>query len=111
MEPMPIVGSVLQFTPESRGWYANLTDDSGACWEEPIVGWAVVVNWTDYDDSSDGSDDEDNEDNGKAGTGQYQTEIQPVTLGESGTMEIPLLREVTLVGLAMPGMVRVPVAG
>lgn len=96
----PTVGSVLHFTPESRGWVANLQDDDGNEWQEPVVGWAVVVIWAAYA--------AENEDESTKATKQFQTEVQPMTLTEDGTIEVPMFREgVTLGTLAMPGMVRV----
>lgn len=96
----PTVGSVLHFTPESRGWVATVTDDEGNEWQEPVVGWAVVVIWAAYS--------AENEDEATKSTKQFQTEVQPMTLTEDGTIEVPMFREgVTLGALAMPGMVQV----
>src|SRR5690606_20846498 len=44
----PTVGSVLHYTPDSRGWLANLSDEEGSEWQEIVVGWAVVVTWAKY---------------------------------------------------------------
>lgn len=95
----PVVGSVLHFTPETRGWIANLSGDDGESWQEPVVGWAVVVIWAAYSP--------DNEDPATKETKQFQTEVQPVTLTEAGSMEPLVFRDgVSLDSLAMPGMVR-----
>ena len=64
-----------------------------------VIGWACVVIWAAYSS--------DNEDPETKGTNQFQTEVQPVTLANDGTMEPVVFREgVTLFSLAMPGMVR-----
>lgn len=97
----PVVGSVLHFTPATPGWVANLTDDEGSAWQEPIVGWGCVVVWTAYA--------AENEDVDTKGTKQFQTEVQAITLLEDGTIEPLVMRDgITLAGLVMPGMVLVP---
>lgn len=94
----PVLGSVLQFTAVSPGWLAVLSDGENE-WQEPIIGWAVVVIWTAYQD--------DNEEESTKGTKQFQTEVQPLTLTRDGQMETPVFRDnVELVTIAIPGMVR-----
>jgi hypothetical protein len=95
----PTVGSVLHFAPSPPGWLANLADENGKVWQEPVIGWACVVIWAAYAS--------ENEDPDTKGTNQFQTEVQPVTLASDGTMEPVVFRDgVTLFSLAMPGMVR-----
>ena len=93
----PTLGSVLSFTPVSPGWTAVMTDGEKA-WQEPLIGWAVVVVWTAYGET--------NEDETSKGTKQFQTEIQPLTMTVEMTAELPLLREgIEFQSLVMPGQV------
>lgn len=96
----PTVGSVLHYTPDSRGWLANLSDEEGSEWQEIVVGWAVVVTWASYAPDSEESQREEGDES------EFQSEIQPALFStESGNVELMLFREgVTLDGLVLPGV-------
>jgi hypothetical protein len=94
----PIVGSVLHFTPAvGSGWLAQLTNEEGKTWNEPILGWGVVVVWAAYA--------KDNEDEETKGTSQFQTEVQPICLAEDGSIEPLLFRA----GVELQGVTRIGV--
>jgi hypothetical protein len=98
----PVIGSVLHFSPAMPGYLANLENEDGEAWIEPIIGWACVVVWAAYSP--------DNEDVETKGTKQFQTEIQPITLADDGQLEPIVMREgVSLVAVGLPGMVLSPV--
>jgi hypothetical protein len=95
----PTVGSVLHFAPDSSGWLARLSNEHGDDWEEPIVGWAVVVIWVAYVPDA---DDENPRPEGDES--EFQTELQPVLFTDQG-VELMIFRDgVTLEGLVKPGL-------
>lgn len=94
----PTIGSVLHFAPAQPGFLANLANEDGDTWQEPIIGWGCVVVWAAYS--------EDNEDEKSKGTKQFQTEVQPFTLTDEGQIEPLVMREgLILESVGMPGMV------
>lgn len=98
----PIVGSVLQFVDAPPGWSAVFAteDEDATLWEEPIVGWGVLVIWT--------SDSDEETPETTTAKRQYQTEVQPLTVNQEGAAEFPLLREnAVLQALLQPGQVRI----
>lgn len=99
----PVVGSVLQFTSAPRGWVARLTNEAGDTWDEPVVGWAVVVTWTAYSSEVEPAKDEGNSPPKPDGDPRFQTEVQPMTLTDSGAMELIMFRE----GVELVGHVRI----
>jgi hypothetical protein len=96
----PTVGSVLHYTPDSRGWLANLSDDEGSEWQEVVVGWAVVVTWAKYAPENEDSERPEGDES------EFQSEIQPALFSpESGSVELMVFREgVNLDGLVLPGV-------
>lgn len=61
-------GSILQYTPQTDTWLVEFkTDDQ--TWEVPVIGWAVVVVFTDWDEHGNELD-------------EMQTHIEPVLLDE-----------------------------
>lgn len=96
----PTVGSILQFTPDARGWLAALSDEEGQHWHEPVVGWAVVVTWAAYSADAEGREEGDES--------EFQSDVQPVLFSGEGT-ELMMFREgVTLDALIMPGLIAAP---
>jgi len=96
----PTVGSVLHYTPDSRGWLANLSDEEGSEWQEIVVGWAVVVTWAKYAPEAEDSERAEGDES------EFQTEIQPALFcAETGNVELMVFREgVNLDGLVVPGV-------
>ena len=96
----PTVGSVLNYTPDTRGWLAQLSDEEGASWEELVVGWAVVVTWASYAPDSEESAREEGDES------EFQTEIQPALFcAETGSVELMVFREgVQIDKLIAPGL-------
>jgi hypothetical protein len=95
----PTIGSVLHFTPDSRGWLAQLSNEDGDSWDEPVVGWAVVCTWVSYAPEAD-----DAEPRPEGDESEFQTEIQPALFTDNG-VELMIFRDgVTLDGLVMPGL-------
>ena len=66
------VDSIVSFTPD-HGWIANFKATDGENWTEPVIGWAVVVKWTNYDERAADSCEPDC---------QMETRLQAVVLDE-----------------------------
>lgn len=98
-EPMrPTEGSILQYTVDNSRWIAQLSDEDGDEWYEPVVGWAVVVTWTAYGPNPDARQDGDES--------EFQTDVQPMMFTRDNTTELMLFREnVTLEALINPGFI------
>jgi hypothetical protein len=95
----PTIGSVLHYTPDSRGWLAVLSDEEGSTWEEPVVGWAVVCTWVSYAPEAD-----DAEPRPEGDESEFQTELVPMLFSEDG-VELMIFRDgVQIDRLVMPGL-------
>lgn len=98
-EPMrPTEGSILQYTVDNGRWIAELSNEDGDEWYEPVVGWAVVVTWTAYGPNAEPRQDGDES--------EFQTDVQPMMFTRDSTTELMLFREgVTLESLINPGFI------
>uniref|UniRef100_UPI003F49429A hypothetical protein n=1 Tax=Pseudonocardia sp. CA-138482 TaxID=3240023 RepID=UPI003F49429A len=92
----PVLGSLLHFTPDDRGWLAQLVDDQGRSWPEPVIGWGVVVCWTGYE-SEDPKERQERPDH-------YETRLEPILFdGSEARTATDLGEGITLLRLHMPG--------
>lgn len=97
----PIVGSVLQVMPALPGWSVlfALESDEKTVWEEPVIAWAVVVIWT-TPDAAEGEPEPKRR--------EYQTEVQPYTIGQDGVTDVPCMREgVVQLAVLQAGQIRI----
>lgn len=65
--------SPTAFTPDSSGWTAAFTNADGNTWTEPVIGWAIAVNWAEHEER-DNADDPARD--------IHETQIQAVVLDE-----------------------------
>lgn len=66
-------GQPLSYSPDSSGFRAQFKDNvSGDVWDQPVVGFAVVVRWAGWEDGDAPAEDQD----------LAETSIVPVTFDQ-----------------------------